>query len=611
MGALSAVSQGRIPEDVIHQLRDRADIESVVAGYVTLTGTGQNLKGLCPFHNEKTPSFFVNPSKQLFKCFGCGEGGDVIKFVMKREGMTFLEAVRELGQRVGVAIPIADDKSSSSDAGVRKQLERVNALAAAWYQENLRDAAAGRSVRSYLEARGITTATADSFGLGLSLPGWDGLLLRLKREGITSKELSVAGLALRRDHAQNELGSSGYYDRFRGRLMFPIRDLEKRVVAFGGRILGEGEPKYLNSSDTPLFHKGRTLYALERAREAASRLRSLVIVEGYFDAIALHQAGILNVAATLGTALTLEHIHTIRRFTNRIVLLFDPDAAGVRAALRTLDLFVDSGVGVRVVSLPPGDDPDTFVRKYGASAFLDLQKSAPSLLDFSVEHCLSGAVSASLEDRIRSVDEVLRILQKAGNRIEKEECTKRVAECLGISQQLLIERYPELLPKKGRQSGASIHAPLHASRFKEDVEERDLAYLILQGDLLPDTLQSLKSDAFLHPACRRIIELGLSHRGTDGRVLQRAFLDQAVADPTCGELAVELSMSDYHFDDVAAHARGCLERLEQKRNATALSVLIARLRVAEREGRSDEVQALNGEINQLRKKKSGIQPQAV
>jgi DNA primase len=353
------------------------------------------------------------------------------------------------------------------------------------------------------------------------------------------------------------------------------------------------------------------MYALERAREAASRARALVIVEGYFDAIALHQAGVTNVAATLGTALTAEHIHIIRRFANRIVLLFDPDAAGVRAALRTLDLFVDSGVGVRVVSLPTGEDPDTFVRKHGTSAFSELQESAPSLLDFSVDHCLNGAVSASLEDRIRSVDEVLRILQKAGNRIEKEECTRRVAERLGIGQQRLIERFPELLPKKSRRPGAPTSDPEASPRIKEYVEERDLAYLILHGHLPPKILPTLDADAFHHPACRRIIELGLRHRDADGRVLLRAFLDEAVGDPICGELAVELSMSENHYDDVQAHARGCLERLARKQDATTLSALIARLRVAERDGRADEARALNGEIKRLREKKAGIQTQVV
>jgi DNA primase len=604
------VSQGRIPEEVIHQIRDRADIETIISGYVALTRAGQNLKGLCPFHNEKTPSFFLNPGKQLFKCFGCGEGGDIIKFVMKREGLTFVEAVCELGRRVGVAVPVGEDRPTSPDAGVRKRLEQLNAAAAAWFRANLCDSELGKTARRYLEDRGIAAPTAEQFGLGLALPAWDSLLRKLSGEGYTAKEAHLAGLAVPRDlGTRRSQEAAGYYDRFRQRLMFPIRDLEKRIVAFGGRELGEGEPKYLNSSDTPLFHKGRTLYALDRAREAASRLQTLVIVEGYFDAIALHQAGITNVAATLGTAFTAEHIHAIRRFANKIVLLFDPDAAGVRAALRTLDLFVDSGVGVRVVSLPDGEDPDTFVRKFGAPAFQELLAASPSLLDFAVDHCLKGAGSAALEDRIRSVDEVLRVLQKAGNRIEKEECTRRVAERLGINQQRLIERYPELLPKRGRESKSAARAGPLATSVKDHIEERDLAYLLLQGRLPAGALDGVPAEAFQHPGYRRLIELGLKHQGADRVVALRALLDEATADPQCADLAVELSMSDHHHDDIEVHVRGCVARLAKKHQAAALSLLIARLRIAEQEGRAEEVRALNEDINRLRvKKPSALHP---
>ncbi len=301
---------------------------------------------------------------------------------------------------------------------------------------------------SYLEHRGIRRQTIEAFRLGVAPAAWDGLLGSLSKEGYSPSELATAGLVVMKDQAgRRPQDAGGYYDRFRGRLMIPISDLQKRVVAFGGRILGEGEPKYLNSPETLLFNKGRTLYGLERAREAAARTNQLIVVEGYFDAIALHQAGISNVVATLGTALTPDHLRTIRRFASKVVLLFDPDLAGVRASLRTLDLFVDSGIGVTVMSLPDGQDPDAYIRKNGAETFARLQERAQSLLDFAVEHSLRSAASGTIDDRIRSVDDILRILQKTGHRIEKEECLRRVAERLGISQQRLIERYPELLPK--------------------------------------------------------------------------------------------------------------------------------------------------------------------
>jgi len=401
--------------------------------------------------------------------------------------------------------------------------------------------------------------------------------------------------------------ASGYYDRFRGRLMFPITDLRKRVIGFGGRVMGEGEPKYLNSPETPLFSKGRTLYAFDRARDAAARDSRLVIVEGYFDAIALHQAGITNVAATLGTALTADHLTLIRRFAKKIVLLFDPDPAGVRAALRTLDLFVGSGLGVTVISLPGGHDPDTFVRAHGADAFRELQERAPSLLDFAVEQSLQRGSSGSIDDRIRSVDEILRILQKSTHRIEQEECMRRVAERLGLNQQRLIERYPELRPKSEGYTPrpVQIQSP---GRSKLHHEEWELAYCLLQGKFTAEQLRALQADLFTEPVCRRIVEIGLRHVAGDGRVSIRPILDEGLGDPECSAAVTELSISERHFDDVTAYIDGCLDALERKRRQEALGELIMQLRVAEREGRADEAQRLNARVNALRLSKAGSLP---
>lgn len=611
------MSLGLIPQDVINQIKERADITQVVSDYVTLSRAGQNLKGLCPFHAEKTPSFTVSPSKQMFHCFGCGTGGNVFTFLMKIAGTDFPETVRELARRTGVPIPTVQNGVASHERGERLRLEQINESAAAWFRRNLLDAQLGQEASAYLSERGISRETAETFGLGLAPSAWDGLLKTLCKEGYNPTELAKAGLVVAKDQAgQRPSEAAGYYDRFRTRLMFPIQDLRKKVIAFGGRVLGEGMPKYLNSPETPLFSKGRSLYTLERAREAAGRVDTLIIVEGYFDAIALHQAGISNVAATLGTALTPDHIRTLRRFVTKLVLLFDPDQAGVRAALRTLDLFVDSGIGVRVVSLPVGDDPDTFIRKQGPEAFMQLQEHAPSLLDFAVEHSLQQASSGIIEDRIRSVDEILRILQKTSHRIEKEECIRRVAERLGINQQRLTERYPELMAKEERQGNRpagradSRRVPLTASesRFKGSPEERDLVYLLLQGQLAAAQVQALNVEAFSVPACRRIVEIGLRHLDRDGRVLIRPLLDEAVGDPDCAAVATELSMMERHYEDVQEHIRGCLEAMERKRREQALAELIVQLRAAEQAGRTDEARRLNAQVNDLCMRKAGVPP---
>ena len=608
------MGQGLISDDVINQIRDRVDIAEIVGQHVALTRAGQNLKGLCPFHQEKSPSFTVSSSRQIFHCFGCGAGGNVYTFLMKLTGAGFPEIVRDLGRKVGVDVPESAGGSSSEARTQLGRLERLNAAAGAYYQRMLLDNTAGAPARAYLDGRGIQHNTMAQFQIGYALPEWDGLTKAMLKEGFAPADLVAAGLSIPRDQSgQQKAAVSGHYDRFRARVMFPIMDLRKRVVAFGGRILGEGMPKYLNSPETPLFKKGQTLFALEAAREAAGQQHTLIIVEGYFDAVALHQAGIRHVAATLGTALTAEHITVIRRFASNVVLLFDPDQAGVRAALRTLDLFVNSGLSVKVVSLPEGDDPDTYVRKYGAEGFTALHEAAPSLLDFAVEHSLRTAESGTVEDRIRAVDEVLRILQKSAHPIEREERIRLVAERLGLSQQRLIDRYPTLASEETRRPSSRPTAlpAAAASKPKGNPEERDLAHLLVQGSLSAEDLRKLSPDAFSAPAYRRLIECAMQHLEQDGRVSVRGLLDALINDENCGSLVSELSMLEQHYDDVPAHIAGCLETLERRGRERTMGALIQELKAAERERREADVHRLNGLINEMRIRKAGVMPAAL
>ena len=587
-----------ISDDIINQIRDRTDIVEIVGQHVSLTRAGQNLKGLCPFHQEKSPSFTVSPSRQIFHCFGCGAGGNVFTFLTRITGASFPETVRELGRKVGIEVQ-ESAVQGGPQAAQTGRIEQLNRAAAAWFQENLREAQGGTEAREYLVRRGIQQATIDRFSIGVAPSEWDGLIKSLTKQGFSQGDLVSAGLIIARDNG------SGFYDRFRARVMFTITDLRKRVVGFGGRVLGEGTPKYLNSPDTALFKKGQTLFALDVAREAVTRTKTVIVVEGYFDAIVLHQAGLTHTVATLGTALTLEHIQVLRRFASKVVLLFDPDAAGERAALRGLDLFVNSGLGVKVVTLPAGEDPDTYVRKEGPESFARLEDQAPSLLDFALEHSLKTAESSTIEGRIRSVDEVLRILQKSEHPIEREERIRLVAERLGINQQRLIERYPALLKQEGRRPVSVPAASPAAPSYKGVPEERDLVYLLLHGHLTPADLRRVRLETFSVQACRMVVEKALEHLGQDGRVGLRQLLDTIVDDPDCGSLATELSMREEHFDDVRAHVQGCLDTLDRKRAESVLRELIAQLKAAEREGRIEDAQALNARVNELRMQKAG------
>lgn len=592
------MGRGLISEDVINQIKDRIDIAEIVGQHVSLTRAGQNLKGLCPFHQEKSPSFTVSPSRQIFHCFGCGAGGNVFTFLTRITGASFPETVRELGRKVGIEVQEAAAQPGPHTAQTAR-LEQLNHAAAAWFQQNLRDERGGVEAREYLAGRGIEQATIERFGIGVAPAEWDALIRSLSKHGFTQAELVSAGLIIARENG------SGFYDRFRARVMFTITDLRKRVVGFGGRVLGDGTPKYLNSPDSPLFKKGQTLFALDVAREAVARTKTVIVVEGYFDAIALHQAGLTQTVATLGTALTPEHIQVLRRFASKVVLLFDPDAAGVRAALRGLDLFVNSGLGVKVVMLPAGEDPDTYVRKEGPESFARLEEQAPSLLDFALEHSLQSAEASTIEGRIRSVDEVLRILQKSEHPIEREERIRLVAERLGINQQRLIERYPALVEKDRLRPAIRKVEPVAAPAYKGVPEERDLAYLLLQGHLTPADVRRLRPEAFSVPACRLLVEKALANLEQDGRVGLRRLLDTIVNDPDCGSLATELSMREEHFDDVRAHVLGCLDTLDRKRSETILRDLIAQLKAAEREGRTADAHVLNARVNEIRMQKAG------
>ena len=599
-----------IPPETLQQIRDRIDIVDVVSRYVTLSKTGQNYKGLCPFHSEKTPSFSVSPTRQMFHCFGCGVGGDGISFMMKREGMEFIEVVRDLAQQAGITIP--ESRSGSRDgrsSSNRERYEQMYALTASWFQRHLQTSESGSAARQYVEERGVTSSTMEEFGLGYALPGWNGLSHHLKENGFTQKEVVESGLVVPKELDGQSPGQKfPYYDRFRDRIMFPIANSRGRVIAFGGRTLhDQGTPKYVNSPETSFFTKGRELYGLEKARKVVSQLDRLILVEGYFDVIALSQAGIKNVVAPLGTALTSGHVQSIRRMAKTVVLLFDGDAAGVSAVLRTLDLFLNTGIAVKVIVLPSGEDPDTFIRTKGIEPFLKLDADAPDLLAFAVGACLDRCKVESAEDRIRSADEVLRIIQKTSNPVEKDEYLRMVSDRLGIRPQVLVERYPKILSssaKRGKEKTPVAVSSHPMSVPKGSPEERELIMLLLQDALGPQHIEQIHPQMFKEPVYRRIMEVAFQHIGEEGTVDLRAFRAEALNDQESSHLVSKLTLVDYEYENIEDHLKGCLESLKRKHLQLALDELIVKLRLAEREQRKEEVDGLVVEIDRLRNQKA-------
>ncbi len=416
-----------IPDDQVEEIRARADIVDIVGELVPLKKSGREYKANCPFHEERTPSFYVVPDKGFYKCFGCGESGDVFSFVMKRLGLDFVEAVRHVAQRAGVEI--REVRRDREEDDPHRPLHEANAFAAGWFREQLLDEEVGRPAREYLARRGIDDETSERFQLGWAPDDWRGLRDAAARLGIDDDVLLEVGLLTTSERASEP------YDRFRGRLIFPIEALGGRVVAFGGRVLvrgGDGQPKYLNSPETPVYHKGRLLYGLHRARHAIRREESAMVVEGYMDLVSLAARGFENVVATLGTAMTEEHARLLGRYTTRVLLLFDSDAAGLRATFKAGDILLAAGLHPSVVTLPPGEDPDTLVKGEGPDALRGYLDQAVDVLERKLQ-ILEERDYFDDPSRTRdAVDRLLPTLRAAADPTLRDIYLNRVAHKTGV-----------------------------------------------------------------------------------------------------------------------------------------------------------------------------------
>jgi DNA primase len=420
---------GLIPQTFIDDLRTRADIVQVVQDYVPLKKAGATWKGLCPFHGEKTPSFQVNPDKGFFYCFGCQTGGDVFKFVELQEKVGFQDAIRLVARRFGMTVPEASG-GDETDSVERETLLKIHEAAAAWFGQQL-TAAPGTRARQQLAARGVARETVERLGLGYAPPTRDALKSALLRQGFGLPLLAKSGLVVERDDGQT-------VDRFRGRLIIPICRDSGSVVAFGGRAMeADQQPKYLNSPETPIYSKGRTLYGLHLTKGDIRRVRYAVLVEGYFDFAQALQAGVLAVVATCGTALTVQQAHLLRRFADKIVLSYDPDAAGQGAAERSSLLLVQEGFRVNVALLPPGDDPDGFIRKQGAGAYMDQIKASRPYLEYLIDRAAQGRDFGDDEVRREFLNRMLPIAAQIPDAAGRDQFADRIAHKARVTEDVV------------------------------------------------------------------------------------------------------------------------------------------------------------------------------
>ncbi|MGH9357738.1 MAG: DNA primase [Terriglobia bacterium] len=427
------------------EIRAAVDIVRVVGEYVQLRKQGANLVGLCPFHQEKTASFAVHPTRQIFHCFGCGVGGDVFKFVMLIENVTFPEALHHVAQKAGISLPqhqggpVEDAKSQE-----RAALYRIHEVAAKFYSAQLSGTAEGRAARAYLADRGLDDRTLAHFHLGYAPSQGQGLARALRESGFTADAIEKSGLLIPAREGVSQL------DRFRGRVIFPINNESGKVTAFAGRALGEEQPKYLNSPETPIYTKSRILYRLHESGPVIRKLDGAVLVEGYMDCIALVSAGVENAVASCGTSLTESQVRLLGRYTRRVTVNYDPDAAGLAATERSIGLLLEEGFEVKALTLPGDLDPDAFIRKHGAEAYRERLDRAPAYLDYLADSAAAKHGLGTPEGKIRAVNTVLPYLVKVSNLLLRQEIASRLAERLQVNERLLREEM-----KRAAQSGHS------------------------------------------------------------------------------------------------------------------------------------------------------------
>jgi DNA primase len=430
---VNRLANGFFPEEKVSEIRDQSSVLEVVSDYVTLKKTGKNYKGLCPFHSEKTPSFMVNEEKQIFHCFGCGEGGDVFTFLMKVGHFSFPQAVEELAKRYGVKLPSRElSPSQKKEEAKREVLFQINQIASEYFHEILTQRREGEEGRKYLSHRGISPEVIQEHRLGYSADRWDGLVRYLQEKKISLNLAWEVGLI-------SPKKKEGWYDVFRGRILFPTFDIHQRVVGFGGRVIGEGQPKYLNSPESSLYHKGEILYGLHVAKRWATERDCVIIVEGYFDLLTLHQYGMKHSVATLGTALTTQHIRILKRYTKNLITLFDADQAGIQATLRSLPLFLEEGVIGRTIALPEGEDPDGFLRKGSGEDFGKRVEGSIPLVDFFFEWLMKTFDVKSIDGKVRVAKEGLALLGKISDKIRRDFYVKALAERLDVQESFLYE----------------------------------------------------------------------------------------------------------------------------------------------------------------------------
>ena len=471
----------RYSEEIINEVRQSNDIVDVISQYVHLKRSGRNFFGLCPFHNEKSPSFSVSPDKQIFHCFGCGVGGNVITFVSKIEGLNFIETIQMLAERANIQLPTLENNGDMQKEILKDKVYKVNEFTAEFYHQNLYKPQA-KMAQEYVKKRQLTNETLKSYRIGFS-GKFDELYQELKKQGFNEQEILESGLVNKNERGQ-------YIDRYRNRLMFPICDARGRVIAFGGRVLDDSKPKYINSPENVVYSKGRHLFGLNVAKKGDTK--KLLIVEGYMDVISLHQRGITNVVASLGTALTEQQGWLLRRNSEQIILSFDSDEAGIKAKLRSIEILQNMGCDLRVLQLEGAKDPDEYILKYGNMRFQNAIDKAFSVVEFKVKILKKDLNLENTNDKIKFLNEIAKLISKVDNTMEREVYIEKIAKEYDISKEAIYAEVNKLTYKNNKSEKilekakpVVIHKEIQRKEVSQAIKKREntIISILLNGDL--------------------------------------------------------------------------------------------------------------------------------
>lgn len=471
----------RYSEELIEEVRQSNDIVDVISQYMHLKRSGRNYFGLCPFHNEKSPSFSVSPDKQIFHCFGCGVGGNAISFVMKIEGCGFIEAVQMLADRANIQLPTLENSADGMKEVLKAKVYKVNEFAADFYHKNLYTPNA-KVAQEYVKKRALTNDTLEAYQIGFS-GKFDELYTALKKQGFADQEILESGLVNRNDNGR-------YIDRYRNRLMFPICDIRGRVIAFGGRVLDDSKPKYINSPENVVYSKGRHLFGLNVAKKVD--LKRILIVEGYMDVISLHQRGIKNVVAPLGTALTQQQGFLLRKNAQQVILSFDSDDAGQNAKIRAIDILQNMGLDLRVLQMEGAKDPDEYIVKYGNARFQNVIEKAVSILEFKVSLLEKELNLENVNDKIKFLNEIAKLIAKVDNTMEREIYIEKIAKRYQISKEAIYAEVNKLTYARNqgeklleKKKTVVVHPKQSTTQVSQAIQKREnmILSILLTGDL--------------------------------------------------------------------------------------------------------------------------------